>query len=94
MKHAALYGLFLALGIIIGMTIQSANAFTDTDFQTLQKQVNSLTSRLNLLQTAFVNDSAGTVTVKGTNVTIQSSGSIAIKASGPLSLKGTPVTQN
>ena len=94
MKRVAICGLFILIGVIIGMNIPTVGAFTEEDVLTLQKQVKELNSRLNLLQTAFHNRSDGTVTIKGTSITIEGSGSISIKASGPLTLKGSTVSTN
>lgn len=92
MKVGILCGLFLVLGIIIGMAIQSAAAFTDTDFVTLQKQVISLNTRLTNLEAA-VQNSNGLVTVKGTSISLDAS-NITIRATGTLALKGTKITNN
>lgn len=107
MKTAVLCGLFLLLGIIIGMAIQSVAAFTDTDITLLQKQTIVLDHRLNNLESAF-KVSSGAITIKGlsitldapsssikgTSITLDASSSITIKAGGVLALKGSQILNN
>ena len=94
MKRVAICCLILLIGIIMGMNIPPAGAFAEKDFLRLQNQINTLNSRLNLLQTAFSNRIDGTVTIRGTTITVDGSSNISIKAGGFLSLKGSSVTTN
>ncbi len=73
---------------------RSPTAFKDPAMQHLAMVLRALSREVERLNAAVVVDSDGRILIRGKNVTIESSGEIALKATTNLVLKGQKILQN
>lgn len=85
MRRILACALCLMLGMILGTTLQTATAVTDSNVAALEKKIVDLDRRLNALE-AVIKISGSSVNIEGTDITI--------KAFSELKLKGAKITQN